>query len=42
MNLAVDWGRYAEILSDDDDTEFSYLEPAGTSRTQETGAKLLS
>lgn len=42
MNLAVDWGRYAEIVSYDDDTEFIYLEPAGTSRTQGTGAKSLS
>jgi NitT/TauT family transport system ATP-binding protein len=29
MNVAVDWGRYAELLAYDDAREMLYLEPAG-------------
>ena len=29
MDLAVDWGRYAEIISYDDDRELLHLEPVG-------------
>ena len=30
MDVAVDWGRYAELLAYDDTKEILYLEPAGT------------
>jgi hypothetical protein len=29
MDVAVDWGRYAELLAYDDTKEMLYLEPAG-------------
>jgi NitT/TauT family transport system ATP-binding protein len=32
MDIAVDWGRYAEILAYDDSKETLYLEPAGALR----------
>ncbi|MCZ2149837.1 MAG: nitrate/sulfonate/bicarbonate ABC transporter ATP-binding protein [Bryobacterales bacterium] len=33
MQIAVDWGRYAELLAYDDAKEMLYLEPAGAAAT---------
>ncbi len=33
LETVINWGRYAEILAYDDDTETIYLEPAGLAIT---------